>query len=133
MVLVVSGTDHAGLESAARLFPIRTGVTVPDWGEFFSSSPPASCLSAWDGYSNSLSEKRPVSTRFDRRKGRFPVTILLISTHYESGHISRSDRRWNDRCWVSQASHEATEAIGTDLAVSFWSAEWKWSERASFL
>ncbi|KII88901.1 hypothetical protein PLICRDRAFT_175154 [Plicaturopsis crispa FD-325 SS-3] len=29
--LFLSGTDDAGLEKAARLFPIRTGVTVPDW------------------------------------------------------------------------------------------------------
>ncbi|KAI0637266.1 hypothetical protein C8Q77DRAFT_1051392 [Trametes polyzona] len=30
-VLFVYGSDHAGLERALRLFPIRTGVTVPDW------------------------------------------------------------------------------------------------------
>lgn len=24
-------TDDSGLERVARLFPIRTGVTVPDW------------------------------------------------------------------------------------------------------
>ena len=31
LALFVHGTDHEGLERALRLFPIRTGVTVPDW------------------------------------------------------------------------------------------------------
>ncbi|KAJ7445786.1 hypothetical protein B0H11DRAFT_2086878 [Mycena galericulata] len=30
-VLFILSTDSAGLERAGRLFPIRTGVTVPDW------------------------------------------------------------------------------------------------------
>jgi hypothetical protein len=30
-MLFILSTDSAGLENAARLFPIRTGVTVPDW------------------------------------------------------------------------------------------------------
>ncbi|KAL0947293.1 hypothetical protein HGRIS_013412 [Hohenbuehelia grisea] len=30
-VLLLLGTDDAGLERAARLFPIRTGVATPDW------------------------------------------------------------------------------------------------------
>lgn len=29
--LFVVGTDTAALERTARLFPIRTGVTTPDW------------------------------------------------------------------------------------------------------
>jgi hypothetical protein len=31
MVLFLQSTDTEGLERALRLFPIRTGVTVPDW------------------------------------------------------------------------------------------------------
>jgi hypothetical protein len=31
LVAFVSGTDHFGIERAARLFPIRTGVVLPDW------------------------------------------------------------------------------------------------------
>ncbi|PIL23730.1 hypothetical protein GSI_13480 [Ganoderma sinense ZZ0214-1] len=31
LALVIYGTDVSGLERALRLFPIRTGVTVPDW------------------------------------------------------------------------------------------------------
>jgi hypothetical protein len=30
-MLFLLATDTAGLEKAARLFPIRTGVAVPDW------------------------------------------------------------------------------------------------------
>ncbi|KAK1229074.1 hypothetical protein PQX77_007890 [Marasmius sp. AFHP31] len=30
-MLLMQSTDNSGLERAARLFPIRTGVTVPDW------------------------------------------------------------------------------------------------------
>lgn len=30
-MLFICGTDEAGLERALRLFPFRTGVTVPDW------------------------------------------------------------------------------------------------------
>jgi hypothetical protein len=30
-MLFMFGSDASGLEQAARLFPIRTGVTVPDW------------------------------------------------------------------------------------------------------
>ncbi|KAL0578240.1 hypothetical protein V5O48_003735 [Marasmius crinis-equi] len=30
-MLLMQSTDDSGLERAARLFPIRTGVTVPDW------------------------------------------------------------------------------------------------------
>ena len=31
LVLFIFANDEAGLERALRLFPIRTGVTVPDW------------------------------------------------------------------------------------------------------
>ncbi|KAI5480162.1 UDP-galactose transporter [Pseudohyphozyma bogoriensis] len=31
LALVLSGTDAEGRESAARLFPVRTGVPLPDW------------------------------------------------------------------------------------------------------
>ncbi|KAM5531823.1 hypothetical protein V8D89_014522 [Ganoderma adspersum] len=31
LTLFVYGTDESGLERALRLFPIRTGITVPDW------------------------------------------------------------------------------------------------------
>lgn len=31
LTLFVYGTDESGLERALRLFPVRTGVTVPDW------------------------------------------------------------------------------------------------------
>ncbi|KAI0747842.1 hypothetical protein C8Q80DRAFT_1219255 [Daedaleopsis nitida] len=31
LALFLHGSDDSGLESALRLFPIRTGVTVPDW------------------------------------------------------------------------------------------------------
>jgi hypothetical protein len=30
-MLFILSTNPAGLETAARLFPIRTGLTVPDW------------------------------------------------------------------------------------------------------
>jgi len=30
-MLFISGTDAYGLERAARLFPVRTGIAVPDW------------------------------------------------------------------------------------------------------
>lgn len=30
-MLFILSTDSYGLERAARLFPIRTGITVPDW------------------------------------------------------------------------------------------------------
>ncbi|KAJ7074338.1 hypothetical protein C8F01DRAFT_1043491 [Mycena amicta] len=36
-ILFLLGTDSTGLERAGRLFPIRTGVTVPDW--LITSSP----------------------------------------------------------------------------------------------
>lgn len=31
LTLFVHGVDESGLERALRLFPIRTGVTIPDW------------------------------------------------------------------------------------------------------
>lgn len=31
LVCVLSGTDEAGLELAARLVPVRTGVPIPEW------------------------------------------------------------------------------------------------------
>ncbi|KAI0332093.1 hypothetical protein GY45DRAFT_1321394 [Cubamyces sp. BRFM 1775] len=31
LLLLMHGTDGAGLERALRLFPIRTGITIPDW------------------------------------------------------------------------------------------------------
>jgi hypothetical protein len=34
----VSGTDYSGLERATRLFPIRTGVLLPDWMVIESSA-----------------------------------------------------------------------------------------------
>jgi hypothetical protein len=30
-MLFILATDSSGLERATRLFPIRTGITVPDW------------------------------------------------------------------------------------------------------
>ena len=30
-MLLIQSTDDSGLERAAKLFPIRTGVAVPDW------------------------------------------------------------------------------------------------------
>jgi hypothetical protein len=30
-MVFVQSTDHSGLEKALRLFPIRTGITIPDW------------------------------------------------------------------------------------------------------
>lgn len=31
LMLFVFGTDDGGLEKSARLFPVRTGITLPDW------------------------------------------------------------------------------------------------------
>ena len=31
LICLIAGNDAAGLETAARLFPIRTGVPIPDW------------------------------------------------------------------------------------------------------
>lgn len=34
LAMVIAGLDPQGLESAARLFPKRTGMLVPDWSKF---------------------------------------------------------------------------------------------------
>ncbi|KAF9985719.1 hypothetical protein BGZ75_002647 [Mortierella antarctica] len=35
LAMVIAGLDVQGVETAARLFPKRTGLLVPDWGEFW--------------------------------------------------------------------------------------------------
>lgn len=35
LAMVIAGLDSQGLETAARLFPKRTGMLVPDWSKFF--------------------------------------------------------------------------------------------------
>lgn len=36
LAMVIAGLDPQGLETAARLFPKRTGMLVPDWSKFLS-------------------------------------------------------------------------------------------------
>jgi len=31
LAMIIAGTDNLGLENALRVFPIRTGVPLPDW------------------------------------------------------------------------------------------------------
>lgn len=33
LAVIIAGIDAQGLETAARLFPKRTGLLVPDWGK----------------------------------------------------------------------------------------------------
>jgi hypothetical protein len=92
--MLIAGNGEDGLASAARLFPVRTGVPVPDWSWFF-----------WPIYKNfggrlTDDDSCYVEGRRDRRSGgcwvRAAATFPTLSDSGNSVRFWAADWTWSE-------------------------------------
>lgn len=116
LALVVTGIGAEGLESAARLFPSRTGIPLPDWGKFL---PLTGCadgahsgdLSRDDGRRNRRCRVGPIRSRFVRADASLQILERGVD-------VQRGDELSVALATPTLVSESDAESARRDFAIS---------------